>query len=399
MIFLLAWKNVVFRPLNALLSWLLITASVGIIAMVLILKTQFEQQIDANLAGVDMVLGAKGSPMQLILSAVYQLDSPTGNISYQDARRWMKHPFVEQAIPLSYGDAVKGYRIVGTTPEYIEKFGGQLQEGTVFSADFEVVMGAFAAQKLNLATGATFLSTHGLASEGSEHNTHPYRVTGVLKPSGTVLDNLVICNLESVWAMHAEEDEHDENVETPDSLKQITAALISFKSKMGFVQWPRLIAENTEMQVASPLIETNRLFSVFGMGIKGAVYAAAGIALLAALSIFIALFTSLKARVFELALMRTLGGTRRQMFTLILLESLWLCVVGFWSGILLSRAGIWAIAKVAEQDYRFYLPVPAFEVQQEGLLFLLTTGIGMLAALLPAVMAYRLNIPATLAER
>lgn len=399
MILLLAWKNVLYRPLNALLSWLLLTAGVGIIAVVLILKTQFQQQIDANLAGVDMVLGAKGSPMQLILSAVYQVDSPTGNINYSEARRWMKHPFVEQAIPLSYGDAVKGYRIVGTTPEYLDKFNGKFQDGAVFSADFEVVVGAFAAKKLNLKTGDTFFSTHGLADGGSAHETHPYRVTGILQSSGTVLDNLIICNLESVWAMHAEENEQGEHLELPDSLKQITAALISFKSKMGFVQWPRLIAENSDMQVASPLIETNRLFAVFGMGIQGAVYAAVGIALLAALSIFIALFTSLKTRVFELALMRTLGGTRWQMSALILLESVWLCILGFCSGILLSRAGIWGIAKMAEEDYRFYIRIPAFDYQQEGLLFLVTITIGILAALLPAVMAYRLNIPATLEER
>ena len=399
MIFLLAWKNVVFRPLNALLSWLLLTAGVGIIAVVLILKTQIQQQIESNLAGVDMVLGAKGSPMQLILSAVYQVDGPTGNISYPEARRWMKHPFVEQAIPLAYGDAVKGYRIVGTTPEYLDKFGGQFQEGAVFSTDFEVVAGAFAAKKLNLKIGDTFFSTHGLADGGSAHEAHPYRVTGILKPSGTVLDNLILCNLESVWAMHAEENEDGEHTAMPDSLKQITAALIQFKSKMGFIQWPRLIAENSDMQVASPLIETNRLFTVFGMGIKGAVYAAIGIGLLAALSVFIALFTSLKARVFELALMRTLGGTRWQMFALILLESVWLCVLGFGSGILLSRAGLWGIAKLAEQDYRYNIKIPAFDIQQEGLLFLVTLGIGMLAALLPAIMAYRLNIPATLAER
>ncbi len=396
----IAWKNILHRPLNALLSWVLLTTGVGIIAILLLLQEQIEQQMEKSIAGVDMVLGAKGSAMQLILSAVYHLDSPTGNINYQEAQRWMKHPFVGEAIPLSYGDSYKGFSILGTTTAYLDKYEVQPASGEVFKADFEVVVGANAARLLSLKVGDTFLGTHGLAEEGEKHESHPYIVTGVLAPSGTVADNLIIGNLESVWAMHHETGDEEGHTEVmPDSSREITAALIKFKAKMGFIQWPRMVAETTKMQCASPVIETNRLFSLFGTGIRGMQYAGWGIIFLAGLSVFIALYSTLKERIYEMALMRTLGASRLQLAMLVVLESLWLCLAGYVSGLVLSRVGLWIISKIIENEYHYAIPVLHFRWPQEGYLFLLTMACGLLAAMVPAWNVYRLNIAKTLAER
>ena len=119
MILKIVVRNIRFRPLNAILSVLLLTASVGIMSLVVLLQDKIEQHFNNSIQNVDLVLGAKGSPLQLILSAVYQMDSPTGNIPYQEAEILMHHPFVKQAIPLAYGDNYLGFKIVGTESSYI----------------------------------------------------------------------------------------------------------------------------------------------------------------------------------------------------------------------------------------------------------------------------------------
>ncbi len=430
MIAALAWKNILHKPLNALLSWLLLTASVAIISLLLLLQEQFQQKFEANIQGVDLVLGAKGSPLQLILSSVYHLDNPTGNIDYAEAQKWMKHPFVAKAIPLAYGDSYRGYSIVGTTPDYLEKYGAIMARGQVFQQNFEVVVGAELAQKCQLEVGTEFFGTHGTAKEGEEHHEHAYRVVGLLAPNGTMLDNLILSNLESVWAMHEthhheggesgnhhaekhyEEGHHEAENEadghhedghessshpiTQSPTREITAVLLKFRNPMGIMQWPRLIAQSTNMQVASPAIEVNRIFSLFSIGIEALTWLGWAIMALSGLSVFIALYNTLKERRYELALLRTMGAGRGQLMWLVLLESLWLCVAGFASGILLSRVALWLISNASEQAYHFSFDQFGFKWPQEGWLLLLTLGIGLVAALIPALKAYSLNISKTL---
>lgn len=432
----IAWKNMLHRPLNALLSWLLLTASVAIISLLLLLQGQFEQKFERSIAGVDLVLGAKGSPLQLILSSVYHLDNPTGNIDYAEAQKWMQHPFVANAIPLAYGDSYRGFPIVGTTPTYLEKYQAIVAQGKLFAGNFEVVVGSQAAQQLQMAVGAEFYGTHGVSAGGEEHHTHAYRVVGILAHTGTVADNLLLSNIESVWEMHEghnhdeeeseehhaeghekgegahhdkhHEDDHEQGTHSSEEHEkasgekehgpEITAVLIKFRNPMGIVQWPRLIAQSTNMQVASPAIEVNRIFSLFGIGIQALTYLGWAIMGLSGLSVFIALYNTLKERRYELALMRTMGAGRGQLMWLVLLESLWLCVSGFVSGLLLSRLALWFISNAAERTYRFSFDQFGFRWQEEGWLLLLTMGIGLLAALLPALKAYSLNISKTLAN-
>jgi len=214
MITKIAWKNIWFKPLNTTLSIILLTASVAIITLLILLQEQFEKKFSDNIDGIDIVLGAQGSPLQLILSSVYQVDAPTGNIDYTEAKKWMKHPFVETAIPLSFGDNYRGFRIVGTTPDYLTKYGAEVKNGKVFGNNFEVVVGSSIAQKLGMKVGDKFFGSHGDAEEGEVHDHQAYIVTGIASPTGKVVDNLILCNLQSVWAMH--DHEHEEGEETHD---------------------------------------------------------------------------------------------------------------------------------------------------------------------------------------
>src|SRR5690606_38703513 len=165
MITKIAWKNIWFKPLNTILSIILLTASVAIITLLILLQDQFEKKFNDNIDGIDMVLGAQGSPLQLILSSVYQVDAPTGNIDYAEAKKWMNHRFVETAIPLAFGDNYRGFRIVGTTPEYLINYGAELSDGKVFEHNFDVVVGRAVAQKMNIKVGDKFFVSHGDSEE------------------------------------------------------------------------------------------------------------------------------------------------------------------------------------------------------------------------------------------
>ena len=212
----IAWKNIVYKPLNTALCVSLLLFGVGIISLLLLIQHQLEQKFDRDLQDIDLVVGAKGSPLQLVLSAVYHLDAPTGNIKLADARKIMEAPMVQEAIPLAYGDSYRGHRILGTTEGYLKKYDGQFREGRLFAKAMEATIGNDVAEKTGLQMGDTFLGTHGEVQGGHVHDEHPYTVVGILEKTNSVLDQLVLTNVESVWAVHnhaghehEDEDDHD----------------------------------------------------------------------------------------------------------------------------------------------------------------------------------------------
>lgn len=393
MIAKLAWRNIWFKPLNTLLSIVLLASSVAIITLLIILQKQFEEQFSSNADNIDLVLGAQGSPLQLVLSSVYQVDAPTGNIDYDSAKVWMRHPFVESAVPLAFGDNYLGYKIVGTTPEYLSKFHSKIEKGTLFSKKFEVVVGAEIARKLELKVGSQFNGTHGDAKEGERHEEYKYVVVGIASKTGKVLDNLILSNLESVWAMHSDHEHHEEEMQEP---KEITAVILKLRNKMAIMTWPRIIGQNTKMQAVSPAIEINRLFTLFGIGLKTLEYLAYGIMFISGISIFIALYNRLKERKYEFAVLRLQGASRFQLLLLVLIESLFLCLVGFLFGTIIGRFALYLLSTASEEDFK--LGFHPFEIiwEKEGVLLFVTLMVGVISALLPAFKAYNMNISKTL---
>lgn len=412
MIFKLVIKNLWLKPLNTVLSLVLLCISVAIISVLMFLQDRFESQYSNNIKDVDMVIGAKGSPLQLILSSVFHIDAPTGNIKYSAAGKWMRHPYVATAIPLAYGDSYQGYAVVGTTADFGKQFGATLERGRMNSADFEIVVGDNVARKLHLQLGSQFYSAHGRDEHAEKHTEHAYTVTGILNPSGTVVDNLLLSNLESVWEMHEhgdhehlepeDEHHHEEQGATPEPNdtggREITAVLVKFRNPMGQMQLPRLINEQTDLMAAVPAIEVNRLFTLFGVGVDILSYVGWGIMALSGLSVFISMFNSLKERKYELALIRTMGGSRNTLLALLLLEGGILSVTGLLGGILLSRILIGGFSGQLESSYQLNISswITLWPGQTE--LSIVTILLGLTAALIPAVSAWFINISKTLSH-
>ena len=195
------------RWLNSLLSILLTAFGVTISLLIIQFGNHFQDRLKSDGKGIDIVVGAKGSPLQLILSSVYHVDIPTGNISYDSIKKISKNPQVKSAIPLALGDNWRGHRIVGTTIEYLKHYDADLLRGKLWSKDFEVVVGSL----VNLKINDEIIGSHGLFDEGGEHSDHKYKVTGILEPSGTVLDRLIITSVNSVLDIHGQEhiNDHD----------------------------------------------------------------------------------------------------------------------------------------------------------------------------------------------
>ena len=409
-IFKLSLKNIFNKPLSSTISLALLILGIGIISLLLKLNTLIKDQMDNNLKGIDMVVGAKGSPLQLILSSVYHIDSPTGNISLEEAEKISKNRMVGSSIKLLYGDNFKGYRIVGAEKKFIELYNGKIKKGKNLSKPFEVLVGSKVYSKLKIDIGDDLISSHGLRETGESHVDQSFKVVGLLEPSNSVIDQLIITLPQSVWDVHGnhdqeeehehdheEEHEHDHDEEHQHDDREITAMLIKFKSPMNIIQFPRQINETTNLQAAVPSYEISRLFKLFGFGIETLSYLAYLIIIVSGFSLFINLFNSMRERKYEMALIRTLGASRLQLSTMIIFESIILTISGFILGLLFSRFGVMFVSSLMEESINYNLS--SFKIlNEEYWLLLLSVIIGLMASLIPAVQVYKMNISKILAD-
>lgn len=207
----LVWKNIIREWGSTILSVLLTAFGVAILLVIYISGDSFEKQLTNNSKNIDLVVGAKGSPMQLILSSLFHVDNPTGNISLAEANEVANNPLIQLAVPISLGDNYKGHRIIGTDSSYLELYELSIKDGNIWNKSFEVVLGSEVARKNNLKIGDQIHSAHGLSEDAHVHDDHPFRIVGILSPSNSVVDNLILTNLASVWEVHGI-DHHDEHI-------------------------------------------------------------------------------------------------------------------------------------------------------------------------------------------
>lgn len=401
MIFRIISNQLSHKPLPVLLSITLLMLGTAIISLLIILQDAFSQKMDNDLRDIDIVVGAKGSPLQLVLSAVYHMDAPTGNIPMDEVKNLQKSKKISSTTPLAYGDTYKGYRILGTDASYVERYNGVLAEGNFFEKDFDAVLGARIAALSGLKVGDTFVGTHGSDANAHTHDEAPYRVTGILETTGTVLDFLILTNLHTVWAVHHHtEDEHEhapgETCEHDQEPKEITALLIKLKSPMALMTLPRTINETSSLQAAVPSLEINRLFGLLGVGTATLQAIAWAIIFISAFSIFIAMYNRMQERLYEMALIRLMGGSRLQLARMILLEAWSITLIGYIAGWLLSRLGIWMIGQWVEESRTW--PIQYGFSESEVFLPPLVWLIGTLSAVIPVIQALKLNISKTLAN-
>ena len=383
-------QNIKSKPLYTFLSVFIASLSIALLLGTQQLKRSFENQIENNLGKIDVVVGAKGSPLQLVLASVLHLDNPTGNISYKEALKISKNPLIKSAVPISYGDNYKGYRIVGTTHEYPTLYSAELQKGHRVENAMEVILGNSVAQKLNLKIGDTLLSAHGLLENSIEEHDAVLTVVGILKPTQKVIDRLILTNLQSVWDVH--NHERKENHEGHDyhdiqDEKEITSLLIRFKSPRGLLTFPRRINERTNMQAALPKYELHKLYEYTSVGFKTISLIAYLILVISCITLFISLYKMVKERAFDLAILRTYGASNFQLIKMVFYEGFIVVFSSFLLGFLLLKIGLrFALYFMKSNNQQNILTALSFQdVLQIAMLILIMVIISVSFAIYPII--------------
>ncbi len=451
----LAFAYLLHRPWLTLLNVLLLALGLATLTVMLLFAHQAEERLRRDSKGVDLVIGAKGSPLQLILSTVYHIDVPNGNIKLADAETVLADPMVKRAIPIALGDSFKSFRIVGTGTAFLELQNAKIAEGMVWKLPLEAVLGAEVARKTGIKVGTQFIGSHGMGGGGEGHVNAPYTVTGILAPTGSVVDRLILTSVESVWKAHETvapppdlatllrgvmardpnvapkepakpagadqggaaqgtkqgtkqgtakdghaHDEHEGHDHAAHSApgKEVTAFLVQYASPLAVAVFPRMVQNTGALQAAQPAYETARLLSMIGFALDALRIFAGVLILASALGLLIALVNALNERQTDLALMRLLGASPLRLAAQMLAESVTLTLAGAILGLFLGHLGTHLLGQWLEATR---------QVQMTGMLWLpaewaLLGGalvLGLLAALWPAWRISRQDVAPVLARR
>ena len=412
--FLLAVSSLRARPVFSGLAMLSVATAIALLCGLYLLSGAVAAGFQRNAEGIDVVIGAKGSKLQLVLSSVYHADIPSGNIDSGALAGLRADPKIRAAIPLVIGDSYRGWRVVGTTPDYIEHYGADFAGGRLFTGPFEAVAGA----ATGLAVGHSFAAVHGLSTgDGDIHDDHPYKIVGVLKPSGTVLDRLILTSVESVQQLHAaphshdheeagehehgqhDAHHHDEDEHEASAAHQITAILVKTRSPLDTVNLPRQIDRQTDMMAAVPAFEMTRLSKNFGIGQDAVTAGGIILLLLSTLMMFCTLGAGLSARQYDLAVMRVLGASPATLFSTVMWEGLLVGTLGAAIGI---ASGHVVAALVASAVPGFQGIVALSSLWHLSIIDAALLGAGalagFLAALPSAITAFKLDIAGLLAR-
>jgi len=406
----LAWRNVRARPIHTAITVAVVALAVTLVVAVALLGDGVRRGIvqASDPFGV-LVVGAKGSAQQLVLSTILLQDEPVGNMPLAVYERMRTDERVALAVPLAMGDNVEGARIIGTNGDFFTLQPSAnaaptflLAQGQLFEAEFEAVLGSATASRLGLVIGDTFAPQHGVARglPSDNHNTE-HHVVGILQPTNSPYDNAVFTSLESVWHVH-EEGEEEQVVDqsappgladapAPDVRDQITAVLVKPRGFVEANQIWRDLQLSTDAQAAFPGQELGALFDLLNQAqrvLNTVGYLAAG---MAALTVLLALYSATLAREQSIAIMRSLGASRSTVFRIILAEALLVTLVGTLVGRVLGYLAAGAIAASLTAQRAIPIPIgmlPALEPW----LWLVPLLIGLVAGLFPALMAYRVNV-------
>ncbi len=348
--------------------------------------------------GADLVIGPKGSPLDLVLCCALHVAEPRGLVSLAAAQEALRHPMIRAEAPIALGDSVEGWRIVGTVPALLDIYHARLASGAIWRGRLQAVAGATVAGDLGLRVGDGFVGAHGLTAGGEKHDKFPYEVVGILQPTGSVLDRLVLTDIETVRYVHREQahaemaehgsSDEDEAAHAPDGA---TAIIASFRVPTAALLVQRQVDAQEGLTAANPSFEIARLLSYarpltaavtgFGILLTGIAAVAAALGLLATMS----------ARTRDLALLRALGASRANLATVALCEAAIIAVAALATGLLLA-AGLLAIARDLLMAHTGLMLQPAPDLTLLAGLVGGTVVAAVLAAAVPSVRAIRADI-------
>ncbi len=400
------------------------------------LRHDIRSSFSQSVSGVDLIVGARSSPVQLMLFSVFHIGSVPQSMSMDSVRALAQHRSVSWVVPLSLGDSHRGYPVLGTTPAYFQHFAYgdkqplALQQGAVFAGTldglYEAVIGSEVARQMGYTLGQSITLGHGMDDHGHghshghshapaspatpHHDDKPFKVVGILSPTGTPVDRTVHVSLQALEALHLEwvagaplpggqipaDQARKFNLEP----QAVTAALVGLKTRAAVFNVQRFVhAYQAEaLMGVMPGVALGELWAVLGVGENALLAVSALVALVSVVSLMAVVLAGLNERRRELAVLRAVGAGPRHVLGLLTLEGLWVTCAGVVLGVLLAQSGMALGTPWLQQELGIRLHMSAPLPTQWALLAAVMLA-GLLASLGPAWRAYRWSLADGLSPR
>lgn len=402
----LAWQSLLNRKATAVLTILTVAISVCLLLGVEKIRTQAKASFANTISGTDLIVGARSGQVNLLLYSVFRIGNATNNIDWQSYQNIRQHPAVDWAIPISLGDSHRGYRVIGTTPDYFRYYRyGQKQslvlaQGRAFETLFDTVLGSEVAKKLNYQIGDEIIIAHGISDKAfNRHDNLPFKVVGILAPTGTPVDRSVHVSLPAIEAIHVgwESGTRLGHTPTAESLsqaqfepKQITALFLGLKSRIQAFSLQRTINSypSEPLSAIMPGIALHELWGMMSIA-EQALLAVSGFVVIAGLmGMLTNLLTSLNERRREMAILRAMGARPVHIFFLLISEATVITAAGILSGIGLLYLAMAIAQPILQTQFGMVLSLSAPTAYEYFLLGMVQIA-GMLAGFIPALQAFR----------
>ncbi|EHH1170805.1 ABC transporter permease [Vibrio parahaemolyticus] len=405
----LAWKSLMNRKATAVLTIMTVAISVILLLGVERIRTQAKDSFANSISGTDLIVGGRSGQVNLLLYSVFRIGNATNNIDWKSYQEFSQHRAVDWAIPISLGDSHKGFRVMGTNHSYFEhyKYGSKqpltFSKGKEFNGLFETVLGSDVAKQLGYQIGSEIIIAHGISDVGfSRHDKLPFKVVGILAPTGTPVDKTVHVSLEAIEAIHVGWESGARLGPTPDAKvlqerdfqpKQITAMLVGLKSRIQTFALQRQI-NNYPKEPLSAIMPGVALHELWGMMsvAEQALMAVSGFVVIAGLlGMLSSLLTSLQERRREMAILRAMGARPRHVFSLLISEASLLTAAGIVTGVLGLYAILALLQPLIQQHYGINLTLSTLSAYEWMLLSFVQCA-GIVIGFIPAFRAYRQSL-------
>lgn len=405
----LALKSVLNRKVTAILTILTVAVSVILLLGVERVRTEAKSSFANTISGTDLIVGGRSGQVNLLLYSVFRIGNATNNIDWKSYQEFSQHKAVKWAIPISLGDSHKGFRVMGTNHSYFEnyRYGSKqpltFQQGKEFNELFDVVIGADVAKKLDYKIGDQIILAHGISDVAfSRHDNLPFKIVGILAPTGTPVDKTVHVSLEAIEAIHVGWESGANLGHTPDAetLKtydfqpqQITAMMLGLKSKIQTFALQREINNYRQEPLSAimPGIALHELWGMMSVAEQALLIVSGFVVVAGLLGMLSSLLTSLQERRREMAILRAMGARPRHVFGLLISEASALTFLGITLGVAVLFALIAVVAPIVQQSYGINISISAITPHEWKLLMLVQVA-GIIIGFIPAFRAYRQSL-------
>ncbi len=407
MLLRLAFKSLMSRLLTVSLTVFAIALSVALFLGVEKVRTGAKTSFADTISGTDLIVGARSGGVQLLLYSVFRVGNATNNVTWRSYQDIAAHKDVDWIVPLSLGDSHKGFRVLGTTAAFFDRYkyrGGRdvsFADGQAFDDLFDAVVGADVAAELGYVLGDEIVVAHGVASF-TEHDDKPFTISGVLQKTGTPVDRTVFVSLEAIEAIHIDWQGggRSQNTTSADDVRQmeltpkaVTAALVGVSSRLkifGVQRWVNDYAEEPLLAIL-PGVALSELWSLIGVAETALVGVSVMVVVTALLGMVAMIFSGLNERRREMALLRAIGARPRTIFGLLTLEAALMSLVAVLLGVALLYTGLFVARSYVDAAFGLYLEITWPSVR-EYLVLAVVVAAGTLVSLIPALRAYFMSL-------